>query len=276
MASPMDRLILPDALPSLLAILGLLLLWYLHDLQVRAGRIKAVDLRHREGARLFLHLTPDDSAACPACRAASGVAYLPALVTAKEFHPVAGSCTSPAGCRCLLIGLTGAWPEATRLAAQLRESGGRLRLSPAQLGRLLESARGRLARPAADEVALAVVDALRAEGHDPRLAAARYRFAIENAREPRDLALALSCHIRLADLLEQDGRPGEALALVERFLELAAGAGGTVGAAAGRVALMALRKTRLMAALSRTQTAGQAAPARPSLSRSDAPPVRPG
>lgn len=276
-AAPMDRLILPDTLPSLLAILGLLLLWHLHERQVRAGRIKAVALWGREGTQLFLHLTPGDRAACPACRAASGVAYLPALVAGREFHPVAGACANPAGCRCLLVGLTGAWPEAARLTAQLRDTGGRLRLSPAQLGRLVESARSRLAQPAGDEVALAVVDALLAEGRDPRLAAARYRFAIESAREPRDLALALPCHVRLADLLEQQGRPGEALALVERFLALAADAGGKVGTA-GQVALMTLRKTRLMAALAHAQTAGSAdSPDQAALSRPpDGPPARRG
>lgn len=270
----MDRLILPDALPSMLAVLGLLLLWHLHGLQIRAGRITAVDLLGRQGVRLYLQLTPDDQAACPACRTANGIAYLPDLVAGKTFHRATGVCANPAGCRCLLIGLAGAWPEAARLAAQLRDSGGRLRLSSAQLGRLVDSARGRLARPAADEVALAVVDALRAEGRDPALAATRYRFAIDNAREPRDLVLALPCRIRLADLLEQAGRLREALTLVEGFLTLA-GRGGAGAASADQVALMALRKTRLMTALVRAQAAGQVTPPSPTALTSppDAPPA---
>jgi len=99
---------IPDILPYLLAILGLLLLWQLHNMQVQAGHIKTVDSWDRSGIRLFLHVTPEDSHACVACREANGMAFLPAVVASHKFRPLAKTCTNPGGCRCLLVGLYGA------------------------------------------------------------------------------------------------------------------------------------------------------------------------
>ncbi|WP_447974301.1 hypothetical protein [Nitrospira sp. Kam-Ns4a] len=256
----MDTLTVPDTLPYLLAILGLLLLWQLHEIQVRAGRIKAVDILRRDGVRLLIHLTPDDGAACDACRAASGTAFLPVLFARKPFTPIEGRCANPAGCRCVTIGLAGTWPEAERLVAQLRLTQGRLRLSAEQLDRLLEGTQARRSGTVADQVSLCVLGALRAEGRDPQLAITQYRFAIEHAQQDRDRPLALACYPRLADLLERTGRYQEALGLVDRFLRThAQGSRKAPAPTEAQLALMSLRKTRLMTALRQSQPP----PARP-------------
>ena len=69
-----------ELLPYLLGVLGLLMTWELHDLEVRAGRIKGLDisdpaairrwLRSYSGMHLYIHATPNDHDACDACRKA--------------------------------------------------------------------------------------------------------------------------------------------------------------------------------------------------------------
>lgn len=86
---------IPDIVPYLLASLGLLFLWQLHSLQVRAGRIKAVDIWNRSGIRLFLHVTPEDSHACAACREVNNTAFLPKVVASMKFGPLTKPCTTP-------------------------------------------------------------------------------------------------------------------------------------------------------------------------------------
>ena len=53
-----------EFVPYLLAILGLLALWGFHEMQVRAGRIQAVDFWDRSGIRMFIHITPKDGHIC--------------------------------------------------------------------------------------------------------------------------------------------------------------------------------------------------------------------
>ena len=49
---------MPDFIPYTLAILGMLLLWKLHALQVQAGRIQAIDIWDRSGIRMLVHAGP--------------------------------------------------------------------------------------------------------------------------------------------------------------------------------------------------------------------------
>src|SRR5215217_5267515 len=106
----MVNVAVPEVVPYLLAVLGLLLIWQLHDIQVKAGRIKAADILHRSNIRFFIFVTPEDAATCPACRDANGRAFLPMAVTAKKFKHLDSPCTDTDGCRCIRIGLFGAWP----------------------------------------------------------------------------------------------------------------------------------------------------------------------
>jgi hypothetical protein len=244
----MPQIAIPDVVPYLLAILGLLLVWEVHSLQVRAGRIKAVDILNRSGIRLFLHVTPDDSFACAACREANATAYLPAVVANKRFKGTATPCTNPAGCRCLTIGLYGSWAEAQRIQTQLPKHGGRLHLSAEDYAKLLEGAAHRRSGVAADQVSLAMLEALRAEASMPETATQRYRFVIDHAKTERDLALVVPAYLRLSDLLDRIGRKVEALSVVNEFLKAYNGRNGGRKPSEAEVSVMSLRKTRLMMA----------------------------
>jgi hypothetical protein len=249
-STPMATITIPDIVPYLLAILGLLMVWQLHDIQVRAGRIKAVDIWSQSGIRLFLHITPDDPHACPTCRTASGTALLPAVVAAKKFKPTAKSCTNPAGCRCLLIGLYGGWPEAERLRAELGNNGGQVRLSPERLERLLDGAQARRSGVAADQISIALLEAIRAERSDPDRAIDRYRLVVSQAQKERDRAFVTSSYLRLIDLLEQRGQYADALSTVNQFLKVSnAGSRTKYGPTDAQLDLMSLRRTRLTAAI---------------------------
>ncbi|MFM8552088.1 MAG: hypothetical protein ACKOCD_07230 [Nitrospiraceae bacterium] len=246
----MPHITLPDIFPYLLAILGLLLLWQLHDIQVRAGRIKVASAIDRSGIRWFLHVTPMESHACAICRSANGMAFLPNIVAAKKFRPSAQMCTNAAGCRCLLVGLTGAWPEAERTLAQLKAGGGRIRLAPEQLDKLLAEAQGKGATLAADQVSVNMLVAMQSEGSQPQAAIDAYRLVLDQAKKERDLPLLVPAYLRLADLLERAGKHADALAVADRFLSTYTNKPGMPQPAHAPTedqrTFMSLRKTRLM------------------------------
>lgn len=242
----MPQIALPDFLPYLLGILGLLLVWEVHNIQVRAGRIKAVDILNRSGIRLFIHVTPDDSFACSVCREVNVTAFLPTLVASKKFRATDTPCTNSAGCRCLNIGLYGGWAEAQRVQTQLPKHGGRLRLSPEEFGKLLEGAIARRSGVAADKISLMMLEAMRAEGSQPGIAIERYRQVIDNATAERDLPFVVPSYLRLADLLDRIGRKAEALSVVDKFLRAYDGKPGKHTATDAQISDMSLRKTRLM------------------------------
>ncbi len=251
----MPHVTLPDVFPYLLAILGLLLLWQLHDIQVRAGRIQVASAMDRSGIRWFLHVTPMDTHACVACRAANGMAFLPSVVAARKFRPSAQTCTTAAGCRCLLVGLSGAWPEAERVLAQLNAGGGRLQLSGERLDKLLAGAQGAAGGNAADKAPLNMLLALQAESHHPQTAIDAYRMVLEQATKERDAPLLVPAYLRLADLLERTGKQADALEVTDRFLSAYGGKPGMPQPAHAPTedqrTFMSLRKTRLMAAARR-------------------------
>ncbi len=251
----MPHITLPDVFPYLLAILGLLLLWQLHDIQVRAGRIKVATAMDRSGIRWFLHVTPMDNHACAACRTANGMAFLPNIVTAKKFQPSAQTCTNAAGCRCLMAGLSGSWPEAERVLAQLKAGGGRVRLSPEQMEKLFAGARAKGAGIAADQASVSMLFALQAEGSQPQAAIDAYRQILDQAKKERDLPLLVPAYLRLAELLERTGQQADALEIADRFLSAYSNTPGLPQPAHAPTedqrTFMSLRKTRLMAAARR-------------------------
>ncbi|MGH7164028.1 MAG: hypothetical protein ACREIS_00715 [Nitrospiraceae bacterium] len=217
----MSSVTLPDYLPYLLLILGVLLVWEIYDIQVRKGRLKAIGFINRSGFRFFLHITPEDSATCPTCREASGMAYLPSIVAAGKYRPVAKTCTNPAGCRCVIVGLYGAWPQAERVRAGLKKSAGRGRLSTDQIEALLEGARaGRAGATVIDRLALCLLEATRTETSDPQSAMERYRLLLDQADDDRDQALVVPSYLRLSELLEGGGRKADALRVVEQFFKI--------------------------------------------------------
>src|SRR5207248_2318519 len=137
MAFPFAIQLNSGLLPQLLAILGLLMTWEFHDIQVRAGRITARPIfkgRRVSGRRLWrwckghagIHMhvlmTPNDERGCKACQLACGKVFSAAAVKRKNFRGPALTCRNPSGCRCELVGLIGNWPEAERLVRILRET----------------------------------------------------------------------------------------------------------------------------------------------------------
>ncbi len=210
---------LPDTYPYLIAILGLMLIWKFHDMQVKAGRIKAKDFWERSGVRFFIRATPGDAQACLACKETTNLVFLPNLVLSKKFNPQDKPCTNPGGCRCVMVGLYGGWAQALSALALAKKSGGRGRLSDAELKALIEKSVDARAGASADRISLRMLNALRAEGSQTDTAIEHYRYILSHAEEDRDLALMVPTYLRLSELLEKSGKASEALNLVEQCLK---------------------------------------------------------
>jgi hypothetical protein len=236
---------IPDVVPYFLAILALLLLWELHAIQVRAGRIQAVDFWNRSGIRMFIHVTPSGGDACPACRAANGKVFLPSLVARKRFSPLSKPCTNRLGCRCLLVGLYGGWPEANSILECVREAGGTWWLSDEDVEEMLQGDWHNAPGATADQVSVTLLQALRDQEKDPEKAIQGFRFILEHAESQRDGVYLIPSYFRLSDLLERCGRPGEALPIVEGFLKTY-DKKSAFAASDADLAMMSARRTRLM------------------------------
>jgi len=214
-----DAIIIPDVLPYLVALLALLLVWQFHQVQVMKGRIQAVDFWDRVGVRMYVHINPDDKETCSVCRDAIGRVFRPSVVAKKDFSPLHGFCTNPTGCRCLLVGMYGAWPEARQLVERLRvESKKRtIQLSEKELAELLNGSWERSVSATTDRISIHMLEASRAETSDPETAIIRYRFVIDQAKEARDLPFVVPSYFRLVDVLAQVGGPDDALEVIDRF-----------------------------------------------------------
>ena len=250
----LQNLHVPDFIPYGLAILGLLLVWRLHASGVQAGRIQAIDIWDRSGIRLFIHATPLDNMACPACRDAHGLVFLPSLVAHRKFAAMPSPCTNPSGCRCVLVGLYAGWPEARRVFGLLKIRGGRIRLAEDELAALLRSPLEIGSAISIDQVPVRLLNALLDEGSDPETAILGYRYVIEHAEEERDSAFLVPSYFRLSDLLERAARPADALPIVDRFLKRYDKTS-QVAATDSHLAMMKARQIRLMMILKTANTA---------------------
>lgn len=252
----MPTITIPEVVPYLLAILALLFVWQVYAIQVRAGRVQAVDVFNRSRIRLFIHVTPDDSLACPVCREANGMGFLPHVVAAQRFRPMTNTCANPAGCRCLMVGLYGAWPEAARVQAEMHKNSGRIQLSKQEMIKLVEGAQARQTASNEDQVSLAILEAMRTEESNPEVAIAHYTFVVDKAQKDRDLALVVPAYILMTDLLERTGRREEALVTLERFFKAYGHKRlGPHVPTEDQFSFMSLRRTRLMAVHRETQRA---------------------
>lgn len=249
-------IIVPDYVPYLLAILALLFVWQIYQMQIVAGRVEAKNFWDRSGIRLFIHVTPEDEQTCPACQEANGLAVLPATAVKTNFTPASrDSCTNPAGCRCQLIGLHCSWPQAHRLLSQtmaVRPKG--VKLSDEKFEALLRSSREQPpGKTKEDRVAIYMLEAVRAEGRDAGTAVKQYRKVVDEAKTARDLPLVLPAYLRMLDLLERSERPKEALELIDRFeKEYLEETNGPHGPTPAQREMLSLRKTRLTATLQRS------------------------
>ena len=214
----LSQIQLPDTYPYLMAILGLTVIWKFHDMQVKAGRIKAKDFWETSGVRLFLHATPGDAQACLACKESTNFVFLPGLVASKKFTPQDKPCTNPSGCRCVMVGLYRGWAQAVSALAAAKKNGGKTRLSDSELKTLIDKSSEGRAGASADRISLRMLNALRAEGSQAETAIEHYRYILSHAEEDRDLALMVPTYLRLSELLEKSGKASEALDLVEQCL----------------------------------------------------------
>src|SRR2546422_10817854 len=95
------------------------------------------------------------------------------VVAAQKFRPMDKACANPPGCRCLMVGLYGAWPAAARVQAEMHKNSGRIQLSTQEMIRLVEGAQARQAAANEDQVSLAVLDAMRTDAAKPEVAIRR-------------------------------------------------------------------------------------------------------
>jgi hypothetical protein len=212
-------IVLPDFLPYLLAIFGLLVLWQYYQLRVMKGRILAVDIFDRSGIRLYLYAVADNLQACEVCRAAHGTVFPPSEVMKRQFSPIKGICKSPDRCIGFLVGLYGAWPEANRIVERLRLSRKR---EPIQLGQdeLQEVILGPWEQSISantDQISIYVLEAVLGDCANPSPAMDKYRHTLENAKEVRHMPLIVPAYFRLVELLTAQGRTAEALHFIEQF-----------------------------------------------------------
>src|SRR5947208_15671300 len=99
--------------------------------------------------------------------------FLPHVVAAQKFRPMDKTCANPAGCRCLMVGLYGAWPEAARDQAEMHKNSGRIQLSRQEMIKLVEGAQARPTAANEDQVWLAILKARRTGEAKPAGAVAK-------------------------------------------------------------------------------------------------------
>ena len=215
----LTRIQLPEIFPYLLAILALTLIWKFHDSQVKTGRIQARAIWERSGVRFFLRITPNDALACTACRETTSMVFSPAVVASQKFSPQEKPCINLDGCRCLMVGLYGGWPEAKRVLKQLKLHIGSVRLADTEVKSLIENSTQTRVGVLADRISLRLVHAMWAEGNDRPTAIEHYRYIVDHAKEERDRHFVVPSFLRLSELLARTGQPDEALTVVERCLQ---------------------------------------------------------
>jgi hypothetical protein len=214
-----SSIVLPDFLPYLLALFGLLVLWQYYQLRVMKGRILAIDIFDRSGVRMYLYAVTDDRQACEVCRAAHGMVFPLSEVMKSQFSPIKGPCKSPDHCIGFLVGLYGAWPEANRIVERLRMSRKRepIQLSQDELREVILGPWELSISANTDRLGISVLEAVLGDCANPNAAIDKYRHALEYAKEIRHLPLIVPIYFRLVELLTRQGNITEALRLIEEF-----------------------------------------------------------
>ena len=227
MTAVVFALLIPEEVPSLLAVLGLLFCWELHDIEVRQGRIQPkpllaflIPLRIElptVGARptLYLYMARNDPRTCRRCRAAH------AHVFSGHTPWEAGArirCEDCLGCRCVIIPLEGRWPAAKQLLNELNSQRGPVQLSEQDIHALIHqgSRGGKIADH--DHLALRLLSAMLLEVTNPPAALSRYSQALAQATGGHDTLIRAAAYIRSAEFLEQSGHSEDALQVTRDFI----------------------------------------------------------
>jgi hypothetical protein len=227
MTSILAALIIPEEIPSLLAVLGLLFCWELHDVKVRQGRIQPKPLLAylaplrielpTVGARptLYLYMARNDSRTCRRCHAAH------AHVFSGRTPWEAGArirCEDCVGCRCVIIPLEGRWPVAKQLLNEVNIQRGPVQLSEQDIHALIRQGRGeKIAEH--DHLALRLLSAMLLEATNPETALAWYSQARTQATEGPHTLIRAAAYIRSAEFLEQSGHSEDALQVTRNFIK---------------------------------------------------------
>jgi hypothetical protein len=203
----------------LLAILALLGLWLFHQIQVRSGRIQAIDLFDRSVVRCYLYLLPQNGTSCPVCAQAHGRVFPPWVVGKVGFSPLERPCTGAVPCQGLLVGLYGGWAEARELVSRLQQASKThpVRLSPEELGALAKGAWSKSISADTDRISMHLLEGWCLGTTDQTLALEGLRYVVERAKEARHLAYVVPASLRLMELLLQAGREDEARVAIEQF-----------------------------------------------------------
>ena len=225
MTSIVAALIIPQEVPSLLAVLGLLFCWELHDMEIQQGRIKPrnllaylVPLRIELptlGARpmLFIYMARNDPRTCRLCRAAHAHAF------SGHTPWEAGTrirCEDPLGCRCVVIPLEGRWPAAKQLFDRLNSQSGPDQLSEQDIHDLIHQGRGGELTDH-DHLALRLLNAMLFEERNPQAALSWYRQALAQATKGHHTLICAAAYLRSAEFLEQSGYSKDALQVTRNF-----------------------------------------------------------
>jgi hypothetical protein len=243
-----SSIVLPDFLPYLLAIFGLLVLWQYYQIQTMKGRILAIDIFDRSGIRMYLYVVADDQQACEVCRSAHGTVYPPSEVMKRRFSPIKGICKTPARCIGFLAGLYGAWPEANRIVEQLQLSRKRepIQLSQGELEEMVLGPWERCISANTDRLAIYVLEAVLGDCSNPTIAMDKYRHTLEHAKEIRHMPLIVPTYFRLVELLTMQEHTLEALQLIEQFEKrYKGGKSGPYAPTEKQLALMKIKKSHL-------------------------------
>ena len=203
----------------LAAILGLLGLWLFHQMQVRAGRIQAVDLFDRSLVRMYVYMVPDDSPICEVCAKAHGRMFSSSWTHRKGFSPLEGKCRGTVPCPGFLIGLYGGWLEARDIVAQLQQRSKKaaLQLSHDELCKLVKGQWKRSVSADTDRVNVHLLEALCFEKSDRDTAIVGYRFVVDHAKEERHLPFIVPAYLRWIATLLRKGCDEEASRAIEQF-----------------------------------------------------------
>jgi len=251
-------IVLPDFLPYLLAIFGLLVLWQYYQIHVMKGRILAIDIFDRSGIRMYLYAVADDPQACAVCRSAHGTVFPPSEVMKSTFSPIKGTCKSPTGCIGFLVGLYGAWPEAHLIVERLQLCRKRkpIQLDQDELREMILCPWEQSISAKTDRFGIYVLEAVLGDRTNPNTAMDKYRHALEYAKEVRHLPLIVPVYFRLLELLTTHGYTTEALQLIEQFEKRYKGEkSGPYAPTEKQLGLMKIKKSRLKNAAQTTAPA---------------------
>jgi hypothetical protein len=202
-----------------LAIAGLLGLWLFHEIQVRSGRIQAIDLFDRSVVRIHVYVIPDESPVCDACARAQRRVFLSSLVGKKGFSPLEEQCKGTVPCQGYLIALYGGWAEARAVVARLQQASKKtvMQLSHDELCAVVKGEWNKSVSADTDRINIHMLEGLCFEKVDTNLAIAGYRFVIEQAKDDRHRALVVPAYLRMIGLLVRAGSEEEARQAIQQF-----------------------------------------------------------